>query len=158
MIRRPPRSTRTDTLFPYTTLFRSALDRSNSLSEREYRLVDHRAEDPVDDESGSILGIERRLYDALHELGGQRRRLVGGSESANNLDKRHHRNGVEEVQPDETIRTVGLCPEARYRNGRGGVRDAGVGGKVRPQISEDAVLDLFILEIGRASCRERECE
>src|SRR3546814_10309234 len=26
MIRRPPRSTRTDTLFPYTTLFRSELD------------------------------------------------------------------------------------------------------------------------------------
>src|SRR3546814_16605410 len=26
MIRRPPRSTRTDTLFPYTTLFRSAID------------------------------------------------------------------------------------------------------------------------------------
>src|SRR3546814_7775308 len=27
MIRRPPRSTRTDTLFPYTTLFRSAEER-----------------------------------------------------------------------------------------------------------------------------------
>src|SRR3546814_19930983 len=27
MVRRPPRSTRTDTLFPYTTLFRSALVR-----------------------------------------------------------------------------------------------------------------------------------
>src|SRR3546814_5356573 len=27
MIRRPPRSTRTDTLFPYTTLFRSINDR-----------------------------------------------------------------------------------------------------------------------------------
>src|SRR3546814_21143049 len=26
MIRRPPRSTRTDTLFPYTTLFRSRID------------------------------------------------------------------------------------------------------------------------------------
>src|SRR3546814_11980537 len=26
MIRRPPRSTRTDTLFPYTTLFRSSLE------------------------------------------------------------------------------------------------------------------------------------
>src|SRR3546814_14905581 len=26
MIRRPPRSTRTDTLFPYTTLFRSSYD------------------------------------------------------------------------------------------------------------------------------------
>src|SRR3546814_11192396 len=37
MIRRPPRSTRTDTLFPYTTLFRSAaapaLDRSKQESE-----------------------------------------------------------------------------------------------------------------------------
>src|SRR3546814_3671042 len=28
MIRRPPRSTRTDTLFPYTTLFRSPVDRT----------------------------------------------------------------------------------------------------------------------------------
>src|SRR3546814_3232613 len=27
MLRRPPRSTRTDTLFPYTTLFRSVADR-----------------------------------------------------------------------------------------------------------------------------------
>src|SRR3546814_4679813 len=29
MIRRPPRSTRTDTLFPYTTLFRSCADHSD---------------------------------------------------------------------------------------------------------------------------------
>src|SRR3546814_3060370 len=33
MIRRPPRSTRTDTLFPYTTLFRSPI--------RDVVLVDH---------------------------------------------------------------------------------------------------------------------
>src|SRR3546814_19646966 len=33
MIRRPPRSTRTDTLFPYTTLFRSIIfERGNFLS------------------------------------------------------------------------------------------------------------------------------
>src|SRR3546814_5825486 len=31
MVRRPPRSTRTDTLFPYTTLFRSARDRVQHL-------------------------------------------------------------------------------------------------------------------------------
>src|SRR3546814_15283626 len=31
MIRRPPRSTRTDTLFPYTTLFRSLLDSVGAL-------------------------------------------------------------------------------------------------------------------------------
>src|SRR3546814_8715131 len=32
MIRRPPRSTRTDTLFPYTTLFRSAPHRGRRRS------------------------------------------------------------------------------------------------------------------------------
>src|SRR3546814_15857353 len=38
MIRRPPRSTRTDTLFPYTTLFRSLEPRSAGL-EGEERLT-----------------------------------------------------------------------------------------------------------------------
>src|SRR3546814_13438049 len=36
MIRRPPRSTRTDTLFPYTTLFRSLLQRIAALGYRPY--------------------------------------------------------------------------------------------------------------------------
>src|SRR3546814_1786707 len=35
MIRRPPRSTRTDTLFPYTTLFRSAQVWQNLMGEIE---------------------------------------------------------------------------------------------------------------------------
>src|SRR3546814_15798355 len=35
MIRRPPRSTRTDTLFPYTTLFRSSLDEENFILSRK---------------------------------------------------------------------------------------------------------------------------
>src|SRR3546814_15325511 len=34
MIRRPPRSTRTDTLFPYTTLFRSPGGRGHHLGRR----------------------------------------------------------------------------------------------------------------------------
>src|SRR3546814_6566818 len=38
MIRRPPRSTRTDTLFPYTTLFRSALRNHRLLSGRRATL------------------------------------------------------------------------------------------------------------------------
>src|SRR3546814_9995034 len=33
MIRRPPRSTRTDTLFPYTTLFRSSDDAASPMIE-----------------------------------------------------------------------------------------------------------------------------
>src|SRR3546814_11965891 len=44
MIRRPPRSTRTDTLFPYTTLFRSeSLDR---LERNPLRILD--SKDPRD--------------------------------------------------------------------------------------------------------------
>src|SRR3546814_5555400 len=39
MIRRPPRSTRTDTLFPYTTLFRSRLAALGA-SAQSWRLVD----------------------------------------------------------------------------------------------------------------------
>src|SRR3546814_10924659 len=35
MIRRPPRSTRTDTLFPYTTLFRSGADELACRDDRE---------------------------------------------------------------------------------------------------------------------------
>src|SRR3546814_1423290 len=35
MIRRPPRSTRTDTLFPYTTLFRSAVIQTAPMNEAE---------------------------------------------------------------------------------------------------------------------------
>src|SRR3546814_4437202 len=39
MIRRPPRSTRTDTLFPYTTLFRSWLAHLGTFIARESRLI-----------------------------------------------------------------------------------------------------------------------
>src|SRR3546814_11737968 len=35
MIRRPPRSTRTDTLFPYTTLFRSTYCRDADIAQTE---------------------------------------------------------------------------------------------------------------------------
>src|SRR3546814_19715085 len=38
MIRRPPRSTRTDTLFPYTTLFRSQSAISKAVNALEKRL------------------------------------------------------------------------------------------------------------------------
>src|SRR3546814_5050768 len=42
MIRRPPISTRTDTLFPYTTLFRSAEVRANTDDDEEFRVLDPR--------------------------------------------------------------------------------------------------------------------
>src|SRR3546814_3156057 len=57
MIRRPPRSTRTDTLFPYTTLFRSAGLPANNAARRFARrcaptkAVNAAKEHPVDDRS-----------------------------------------------------------------------------------------------------------
>src|SRR3546814_20807102 len=40
MLRRPPRSTRTDTLFPYTTLFRSASSNGTSTTYTDISVVD----------------------------------------------------------------------------------------------------------------------
>src|SRR3546814_18477121 len=65
MIRRPPRSTRTDTLFPYTTLFRSAedLDRAVDLgiaADQRIDLADFRFLVEVDGElveRGFLLGL-----------------------------------------------------------------------------------------------------
>src|SRR3546814_4367372 len=45
MIRRPPRSTRTDTLFPYTTLFRSAIAGKGLEHALEHLRLDLRAGD-----------------------------------------------------------------------------------------------------------------
>src|SRR3546814_14416423 len=45
MMRRPPRSTRTDTLFPYTTLFRSvadAVDLADARQQRDRQGLDER--------------------------------------------------------------------------------------------------------------------
>src|SRR3546814_3966307 len=47
MIRRPPRSTRTDTLFPYTTLFRSARAFSELPTTTHHRFLSTPRPDPV---------------------------------------------------------------------------------------------------------------
>src|SRR3546814_9424739 len=63
MIRRPPRSTRTDTLFPYTTLFRSPADGWPDYEALAARLVGNYArmlDVPVDGEEADYL-----LWDVL---------------------------------------------------------------------------------------------
>src|SRR3546814_8333359 len=60
MIRRPPRSTRTDTLFPYTTLFRSVA------------AVAHQRDDP----------LRRRLLAAVAQGGGDQGAGGGAGENA----------------------------------------------------------------------------
>src|SRR3546814_16802688 len=67
MIRRPPRSTRTDTLFPYTTLFRSAKGGA-----RRRKLVHH-----------STFGAQSRdqYFLAAQEEGGRETGTAVGNES-----------------------------------------------------------------------------
>src|SRR3546814_20755087 len=54
MIRRPPRSTLTDTLFPYTTLFRS---KEPAVGELEALVTTYGGEDIPDREAGRIAGL-----------------------------------------------------------------------------------------------------
>src|SRR3546814_5292804 len=67
MKRRPPRSTRTDSLFPYTTLFRSIV----RIDEQRIGELLGRAREAREDEHARILGILRRdifLGDEVHPV------------------------------------------------------------------------------------------
>src|SRR3546814_1341493 len=73
MIRRPPRSTRTDTLFPYTTLFRSARGSRIGRDLERLHLILLSAEigrQPVDDEREDEDGRKRQ---AIGQDGGSER-------------------------------------------------------------------------------------
>src|SRR3546814_2968063 len=61
MIRRPPRSTRTDPLFPYTTLFRSAFRPCADLQRLELLLGNRLAGNVGDDRGVLGLGPEHQL-------------------------------------------------------------------------------------------------
>src|SRR3546814_12991472 len=74
MIRRPPRSTRTDTLFPYTTLFRSlGLARRDELVDHNLRTIDEIAELGFPDGQGVGLGRRIAVFKSQHGLFGQHR-------------------------------------------------------------------------------------
>src|SRR3546814_19993268 len=91
MIRRPPRSTRTYTLVPYTTLFRSRLGHA----ERADRLAAHHPGEPV-----SLLLIRAKGADVgRDEVGVDQKAGTAGPDAPQLLI--HH--GVEEIiepQPD----------------------------------------------------------
>src|SRR3546814_8958238 len=61
MIRRPPRSTRTDTLFPYTTLFRSGRAPDHPAGDAHHRLQPHL----LDFLEGRVLDVGDALRDAV---------------------------------------------------------------------------------------------
>src|SRR3546814_19459095 len=83
MIRRPPRSTRTDTLFPYTTLFRS-----------HYRRLARR---------GAVGIALRRQAARFHRAGRGRRGAAGGGEQHPLPADRRRRTGRHAVDVDRPL-------------------------------------------------------
>src|SRR3546814_3613439 len=71
MIRRPPRSTRTDTLFPYSTLFRSSLNGLPQLHRDGKRQHDERARENAADQRQQHLdrGFHGQFLGALEPVG-----------------------------------------------------------------------------------------
>src|SRR3546814_4663365 len=62
MIRRPPRSTRTDTLFPYTTFFRShEVQQGSGTADQPCGSAGRRDETPVCTEHARRIGADRLL-------------------------------------------------------------------------------------------------
>src|SRR3546814_3057288 len=71
MIRRPPRSTRTDTLFPYTTLFRSGeAGRMTAELPRRVRIVEVGPRDGLQNEAQTVpTAVKVTLIDRLSAAG-----------------------------------------------------------------------------------------
>src|SRR3546814_12652871 len=91
MIRRPPRSTRTDTLFPYTTLFRSQFaDRRVAFAEVQRR-IDRSAITHLVIEAGDVHAVARTdlavVVDAMLRHDEQRDTLDAGWPA---IDARQH--------------------------------------------------------------------
>src|SRR3546814_19586585 len=121
MIRRPPRSTRTDTLFPYTTLFRSL-----GFTMLTYHLIDTFLK--------TILLLRLRSFLLVY-------RFVVSVE------------GI--VILGMSIFFVRVC----FRiDGIFSLFRLGLGGSFGLLANEAFTKKIEIVEIGRASCRERVCQ
>src|SRR3546814_5080610 len=93
MIRRPPRSTRTDTLFPYTTLFRSGAAALGDVGDAEPDDVLGRAAlDGLAGEADLASGTDHAAD------GAQRRRLAGAVGTQNGGDRALVEVEIEPVQ------------------------------------------------------------
>src|SRR3546814_5461111 len=109
MIRRPPRSTRTDTLFPYTTLFRSHAD---VVGEQHRALLgEHRP--------GNGLAQRRAGVQLVGRIGGQPRRREGrGGErkSEDREEKGRSEEHTSELQSLMRISYAVFCLKKKKNN------------------------------------------
>src|SRR3546814_13979505 len=100
MIRRPPRSTRTDTLFPYTTLFRS----------------------PAQHGAGG--GLSRLLAGKRRRRGGRRVAGVGRGSPGEALGA-EWTDGIDRPAIGGTVDVAGADRDARREIGRAAGRESG---------------------------------
>src|SRR3546814_12862797 len=107
MIRRPPRSTRTDTLFPYTTLFRSL-----AILAAFSALVGVHL-DPVSIDDG-------RALLALADATAERKRLLEGQPMRGAIALRHGSH----PQGEDVDAAIGNARRAKRDVGRGGDRQS----------------------------------
>src|SRR3546814_14611920 len=117
MVRRPPRSTRTDTLFPYTTLFRSSRLARHAASFSLARSHDKAGVARIDE--------DRRVQPITFDLF----RPHVAVDLAFHVD--HPLVGLHLTQPAKPIRIAATNPELRSdacRGGKGGVSRCCTGG------------------------------
>src|SRR3546814_18794427 len=107
MIRRPPRSTRTDTLFPYTTLFRSAFGLKLGAAGACILFID---------ETGRKIRVDRHLL-ARHGIQAESRRDLGNApgplgddDEIDDDEDRDHRPAADDESGRASGRERG-CPD-----------------------------------------------
>src|SRR3546814_15312147 len=111
MIRRPPRSTRTDTLFPYTTLFRSVVDAVRP-EDRVERRGDDRAEPIFQERPGGVLAARPASEIGAREQDLRRRKARVVEDEV----------GVGIARPDGVIAPAGEQPVGQPRLDRKSTR------------------------------------
>src|SRR3546814_13510452 len=143
MTRRPPRSTRNDTLFPYTTLFRStpAEGQLVSVGERQVDGQDVALVGALQVQRRDVGMVAGRVLVAV-EVPAELAEAVDADQLVGGQLRPQHRDGGEALLDGGEVVDVALLPvlEPRVRDG---VRQEAVG---------DPGVDA---EIGRASWRER---
>src|SRR3546814_15461735 len=126
MLRRPPRSTRTDTLFPYTTLFRSLQD-----AEVEFAIVGPDEQGGEHRESRRFGGRDEAAEDAAENDDWQReggQRLDEGALQARQIESLLHREVVAAREDVGDQHHAGSAKEAgtvRPEERRGGEKRGG---------------------------------
>jgi hypothetical protein len=79
------------------------LERRDSLGQQLERLDAPGPVAAVDEESGTVDGVDHALAHRLAGGASGAERRVGGLRSGDDLEQRHHRGWVEEVHPDDAL-------------------------------------------------------